>query len=53
MAKIAPYHSSNTSDPDVYHDHDDCLTGRQIPVRNKESGTGRYRRCKQCEEMDD
>ncbi len=24
------YHSSNPSDPDVYHDDDDCPTGQQI-----------------------
>lgn len=51
MAKVAPYHSSNPSDPDVYHDHDNCPTGQQIPAANKESGTGGYRKCKQCEEM--
>lgn len=32
MAKISPCHSSNPSDPDVYHDHDDCPTGQQIPA---------------------
>jgi hypothetical protein len=52
MAKVAPYHSTNPADPDVYHDYDDCPTGQQIPESNKESGTGGYRRCKQCEDKD-
>jgi hypothetical protein len=46
--KVSAYHSSNPSDPDVYHDHDDCPTGQQIPSWNKRSGTGGYPRCKQC-----
>jgi len=51
MAKVAPYHSSNPSDPDVYHDHDNCPTGQQIPAANRVAGTGGYRRCKQCTDM--
>lgn len=51
MTKVAPYHSSNPSDPDVYHDHDNCLTGQQIPPANGVAGTGGYRRCKQCTDM--
>lgn len=41
---VSAYHSSNRSDPDVYHDHNDCPTGEQIPPRNKVSGTGGYPR---------
>jgi hypothetical protein len=52
MAKVAPYHSSNPSDPDVYHDHDNCPTGQQIPAANRVSGTDGYRRCQQCTQMD-
>ena len=52
MAKAAPYHSSNPTDPDVYHDHDDCPSGQQIPSQNKLSGTGGNRKCKHCIEMD-
>ena len=36
------------SDPDVYHDYDDCPTGQQISSWNKRPGTGGYPRCKQC-----
>lgn len=46
--KVSAYHSSNTSDPDVHHDHNDCPTGQQIPAHNKVSGTGGFPRCKQC-----
>ncbi len=46
--KVYPYHSSNPSDPDVYHDHDDCVSGLQIPAANKLTGTGGYRRCEHC-----
>ena len=28
MAKVSPYHSSDPTDPDVYHDHDDCPSGQ-------------------------
>lgn len=48
MAKVSAYHSKNASDPDVYHDHNDCPTGQQIPAHNRQSGTGGYRRCSQC-----
>lgn len=49
--KVSAYHSSNPSDPDVYHDHDDCPSGQQIPWQNKQSGTGGYPRCKHCRDM--
>lgn len=42
--KVAAYHSSNPSDPDVYHDHDDCPTGQQIPARNRVAGRARTSR---------
>jgi hypothetical protein len=46
--KVNPYYSANPADPDVYHDHDDCPTGKQIPAHNKRSGTNNYRRCLDC-----
>jgi hypothetical protein len=51
MAKVNPYHSTNPSDPDVYHDHSDCPPGSQIPARNRASGKGGYNRCRKCVEM--
>ncbi|MFC4614436.1 hypothetical protein ACFO3K_06925 [Cellulomonas algicola] len=49
--KVAPYHSIDPTDPDVYHDHDNCPSGQQIPARNKRSGTNEYRRCQHCVQM--
>lgn len=52
MSKVGAYHSTNPSDPDVHHDYDDCPSGQQIPAANRASGTGGYRRCEHCEDMD-
>lgn len=46
--KVGSYYSTNDSDPDVYHNHDDCPTGQQIPLANRASGTNGYRLCEQC-----
>ena len=51
MAKVSPFHSSNESDPDVYHECSNCGPGKQIPARNKRSGTGGHRRCKVCTDL--
>jgi hypothetical protein len=51
MAKVSPYHSTNPTDPDVYHDHDDCPSGGQIPPKNWAAGTGGNRRCETCTSM--
>lgn len=52
MSKVAAYHSTNPSDPDRYHDHDDCPSGQQIPPHNRAVGTGGYPRCGHCQNMD-
>lgn len=46
--KVSQYYSSNPSDPDVHHDHNDCPSGQQIPPQNKRLGTNRYPRCGHC-----
>jgi len=54
MAKVSPYYSINPTDPDVWHDHDDCPSGQQIPATNKRPGKGpndSYRKCKHCNDM--
>ncbi len=51
MAKVSPYHSSDPTDPDVYHDHDDCPSGSRIPPRNRRPDTGGNRRCQHCTRM--
>jgi hypothetical protein len=45
------YYSINPTDRDVYHDHDDCPSGQQIPSWNRRPGTNNYPRCKHCIEM--
>jgi len=46
--RVPPYHSTNQSDPDVYHDDNDCAVGKQIPSYNKRPGTNAWRRCDRC-----
>ncbi len=46
--KVAPFHSSNPSDPDVYHDQSTCPPGSQIPAKNRLPGTGGNRKCLTC-----
>ena len=45
--KVYAYRSINMSDPDVYHDYDNCPAEQQIPSWNKRSGTNGYRCCEQ------
>lgn len=49
--KVKPFHSTNPTDPDVYHECSNCPTGQQIPVHNKALGTGGHRRCKTCDSL--
>lgn len=51
MTKVSPYHSSNPTDPDVYHVHDNCPSGSQIPAANRVAGKGNNRVCKTCDSM--
>jgi hypothetical protein len=51
MARVAPYYSTDQTDPDVYHWHSNCPNGQQIPAKNKASGTGGNRKCKSCEKL--
>jgi hypothetical protein len=49
MAKVDPYYSINPSDPDVWHDRDDCPNGQQIPAHNRRQGKpAGYRKCDRC-----
>jgi hypothetical protein len=49
--RVSAYHSSNKSDPDVYHVHNDCVSGQQIPSSNRLPGTGGFPLCKHCADM--
>lgn len=50
--KVADYHSTEPSDPDVYHDYSDCPNGQQILPKNRASGRGGNPRCGNCKRMD-
>lgn len=49
--RVNPYHSTNPSDPDVHHVHDDCPNGGQIPAANRSQGTSGYPLCGSCRRM--
>jgi hypothetical protein len=53
LVKVAAYHSSKPSDPEVHHDQHDCPTGQEIPARHVASGMGGYRKCDHCVTGDD
>jgi len=43
------YHSINPSDPDVWHDNENCPSGKQIPAKNRRAGKGSYtKKCQRC-----
>jgi len=47
--KVRPYYSIDPSDPDVWHDHDNCPAGQQIPARNRRDGQPvTHRHCEHC-----
>lgn len=52
MAKVNPYHTTSPEYPpthrEVYHDHDNCPTGKQIKPQHKVLGNGGKPRCKDC-----
>ncbi len=49
--RVPAYHSSNPTDPDVYHVHDNCPSGQQIPAYNWRPGTNGWPLCKHCRDM--
>ena len=51
MARIAPFHSANPSDPHVYHECSNCPPGQQIPYYNRRDGKGVNRQCQTCAAM--
>ena len=47
--KVPAYYSIDPTDPDVWHDHDNCPAGQQIPARNRREGKpATHRRCEHC-----
>jgi hypothetical protein len=56
VALVAPYHTITPEKPygedDVYHDYDNCPTGRRIEPQNWRPGTAGRERCKDCIRLD-
>jgi hypothetical protein len=52
VRKCSPYHSTDLTDPRVYHDHPDCPNGRRIGAGSWVSGTGNLPRCGSCNRLD-
>ena len=56
MARVSPFHSyfeaRKAPYQRVYHSNDACPTGRAIPERERQAGTGGHRQCLECEKLD-
>lgn len=54
--EIKPYHSVNeikkAPEHRVYHTHNDCKSGRDIPMNERLPGTSNYRKCQHCRDLD-
>jgi hypothetical protein len=52
VAKVSSYHTTSPEYPpshrEVYHDHDNCPTGKQIKPQHKVQGTNGKPQCKDC-----
>jgi hypothetical protein len=55
MAKVSPFYSVNEvkklANERVHHNNDACAPGRDIPLGERLSGTGGYKLCKRCAEL--
>jgi hypothetical protein len=46
---MADYHTSEPEEPEVYHDNDDCPSGKQIKSEHRVTGRGTGRsHCQRC-----
>lgn len=54
--KVSSFYSVNESGKSashqVHHDNSVCEAGKLIPIRDRITGTGGYRLCKDCQESD-
>jgi hypothetical protein len=54
MAKVAPFHTKNVEDhkrSPVWHDNDQCPTGKKILPKDKELGQ-KGNKCEDCIKLD-
>lgn len=56
MALQASFHSVDEilkpPNKRVYHNNDNCQSARDVPSPERQSGTGGYRQCKDCERLE-
>jgi hypothetical protein len=54
MPRVAAFYSVNEIKKPrrVYHDNSACPRGRDIPRNERRSGTGNYRLCEDCDQLD-
>jgi hypothetical protein len=53
--KVSPYHTSVPEyggERDVYHDYNECPTGRRIKPEHRTRGEANRPRCKDCKALD-
>ena len=55
MPKIAEFHSTNEANKPagsrVHHNNSACAPGRDIPQSDRQTGTGGYRLCDDCQRL--
>jgi hypothetical protein len=55
MSAVADFHSINEAKKPpanrVYHNNNACPPGRDIPTHERRQGTGGYRLCHDCQEL--
>jgi hypothetical protein len=55
MSKVPEFYSINEinkhAENRIHHNNDACASGRDIPDHERRNGTGGYRLCGRCEEL--
>ena len=55
MPKVADFHSINEASKPVgnrvYHNNSQCAPGRDIPQHERRAGTGGYKICNHCDQL--
>lgn len=49
--KTPAWHSTQSSDPNVYHDNDCCLFGNHVNVNKRTFGTNDRPKCPGCDQL--
>jgi hypothetical protein len=51
VSKVAPFHTTTSEIPAVYHDDDECADGKRIESQNRAAGKDDRRRCDECDRI--